>query len=104
MRTTFTPTTFSRGPQSSVPRRARQETDANRKAQGRHDAIFAGLFSDVDLKGGRYILQEMSFSGSLSFYQGEREVRVLELGVGHSESDVVVHLPGERIVFAVMSS
>ncbi len=79
--------------------RARQETDANRKAQGRHDAIFAKLFSDVNLKGGRYTLQEMSFSGSLSFYQGEREVRVLELGVGHSESDVVVHLPGERIVF-----
>jgi len=44
-------------------------------------------------------LQDMSFSGSLSLYQGEREIRVLELGVGHSESDVVVHLPGEKIVF-----
>jgi len=53
----------------------------------------------VDLRGGRYTLQDMSFSGSLSFYQGEREVRVLELGVGHSESDVVVHLPGEKVVF-----
>ena len=53
----------------------------------------------MDLRGGRYTLQDMSFSGSLAFYQGEREVRVLELGVGHSESDVVVHLPGEKIVF-----
>jgi cyclase len=41
----------------------------------------------------------MSLSGSLSFFQGEREVRVLELGAGHSESDVVVHLPKEKIVF-----
>ena len=53
----------------------------------------------MDLRGGRYTLQDVSFTGSLSFHQGEREVRVLELGVGHSESDVVVHLPGEKIVF-----
>jgi len=77
----------------------REETKANRKVQAKHDALFAKLFSDVDLRGGRYSLQDMSFSGSLCFYQGEREVRVLELGVGHSESDVVVHLPGEKIVF-----
>ena len=79
--------------------RGRGETEANRRAQGKHDALFARLFPDVDLKGGRYTPQDMSFSGSLTFYQGAREVRVLELGVGHSESDVVVHLPGEKIVF-----
>jgi len=79
--------------------RGRDETKANRKVQGKHDALFARLFPDVDFRGGRYTLQDMSFSGSLSFYQGEREVRVLELGVGHSESDVVVHLPGEKILF-----
>ncbi len=80
-------------------RRAREETEANRKVQDKHDALFARLFPDVDLRGGRYTLQDMTFSGSLCFYHGEREVRVLELGVGHSESDVVVHLPGEKIVF-----
>jgi glyoxylase-like metal-dependent hydrolase (beta-lactamase superfamily II) len=79
--------------------RGREETKANRKVQVKHDALFAKLFSDVDLRGGRYTLQDVSFSGSLSFYQGEREVRLIELGVGHSESDVVVHLPGEKIVF-----
>ena len=79
--------------------RGREETKANRKAQDKHDALFAKLFSDVDLRGGRYTLQDVTFSGSLFFYQGEREVRVLELGVGHSESDAVVHLPGEKIVF-----
>ena len=79
--------------------RGREETKANRKVQDRHDALFARLFPDVDLRGGRYTVQDMSFSGNLSLYQGEREVRVIELGVGHSESDVVVHLPGEKIVF-----
>jgi glyoxylase-like metal-dependent hydrolase (beta-lactamase superfamily II) len=77
----------------------RERTKANQKVQGEHDAFFAKHFSDVDFRGGRYTLQDMSFSGSLSFYQGEREVRVLELGVGHSESDLVVYLPGEKIVF-----
>ncbi len=79
--------------------RGREETEANQKAQGKHDVLLAKLFSDVDFRGGRYTPQDMSFSGSLCFYQGEREVRVLELGPGHSESDVVVHLPGEKIVF-----
>src|SRR5512147_1929697 len=79
--------------------RGREQTKANQKVQGEHDALFATQFSDVDLRGGRYTLQDLSFSGRLSFYQGEREVRVLELGVGHSESDVVVYLPGEKIVF-----
>jgi len=79
--------------------RGREETRANRQAQARHDALFARSFPDVDLAGGRYTIQDMSFSGSLVLYQGDREVRVLELGVGHSESDVVVHLPGEKILF-----
>jgi cyclase len=79
--------------------RGRQETMGNRLAQERHDALFARLFPEVDLRGGRYSVQDASFGGSLSLHQGRREVCVLELGVGHSESDVVVHLPEERIVF-----
>jgi glyoxylase-like metal-dependent hydrolase (beta-lactamase superfamily II) len=79
--------------------RCREQTRANQKVQGGHDTLFTKLFPDVDFRGGRYTLQDMSFSGSLTFYQGDREVRVLELGPGHSESDVVVHLPGEKIVF-----
>ncbi len=77
----------------------REHTGANRQAQGKHAALFARLFPDVDFEGGRYTLQDLAFSGRLTLQQGEREVRVIELGVGHSESDVVVHLPNERIVF-----
>ncbi len=77
----------------------REETTTNRQVQSRHDALFAGLFPDVDLTGGCYTPQDISFSGSLTFHQGDREIRVLELGAGHSASDVVVHLPGEKILF-----
>src|SRR5512139_2162535 len=79
--------------------RAREATKANQGSQEKQDAFLARLFADVDLRGGRYTLQDASFSGTLTFHQGEREVRVIELGAGHSESDVVVHLPTERILF-----
>ncbi len=78
---------------------ARERTRANQEVQGRHDAFLAEHFPDVDLRGGRYTPQDLTFSGSLTLHQGQREVRVLELGLGHSESDVVVHLPAEKIVF-----
>jgi cyclase len=36
----------------------------------------------------------------LSFYRGDREIRILYLGRGHSDSDLVVFLPKERILCA----
>ncbi len=77
----------------------RERTKANRTAQARHDALFAEHFPDVDFRGSRYTPQDLAFRGRLTLHQGEREVRVLELGPGHSESDAVVHLPAEGIVF-----
>jgi cyclase len=77
----------------------REKTLANQAVQEKHTALYARSFPDVDFTGGRYTPQDMSFNGTLRLDQGEREVRVLELGAGHSESDVVVHLPGEKIVF-----
>lgn len=79
--------------------RGRERTRANREAQERHTSAFLRLFPDVDFEGGRYTLQDLAFSGTLTLWQGEREIRLLELGEGHSESDLVVHLPAERIVF-----
>jgi cyclase len=79
--------------------RTREATRANRAAQEKHAALYARLFPEVDLSGGRYTVQDEGFAGSLSISQGGREVRLLELAAGHSESDVVVHLPAEGIVF-----
>ena len=38
----------------------REHTRANRDVQGRHDAVFAQLFPDVDFRGGRYTQQDMA--------------------------------------------
>jgi len=35
----------------------------------------------------------------MSIYMGDREIRLLHLGLGHTGGDVVVFLPAERIVF-----
>lgn len=82
---------------SSCPGRAK--TREFQQQQSLHDKTFKKLFPDVDFGGGCYTLQDMTFNGSISLYQGEREIRVIELGPGHSESDVIVHLPDEKIVF-----
>jgi cyclase len=79
--------------------RGREKTREFQLQQTLHDEVFARLFPNVDFAGGRYTLQDMTFTGVLSIYQNKREIRVIELGPGHSESDVVVHLPKESIVF-----
>jgi glyoxylase-like metal-dependent hydrolase (beta-lactamase superfamily II) len=79
--------------------RGREKTREFQLQQVLHDESFARLFPDMDFSGGRYTLQDMSFTGVLSLYRNEREIRLIDLGPGHSESDVVVHLPREGIVF-----
>jgi len=79
--------------------RGREKTREFQLNQALHDKAFTRLFQDVDFAGGRYTLQDMTFTGVLSIYENEREVCVIELGPGHSESDVVIHLPKEGIVF-----
>jgi glyoxylase-like metal-dependent hydrolase (beta-lactamase superfamily II) len=77
----------------------REKTREFMQHQILHDETFTKLFPDVDFTGGRYTLQDMTFSGTVFLYRNEREIRVIELGPGHSESDVIVHMPGEKIVF-----
>ena len=79
--------------------RGREKTREFQLNQALHDEAFARIFPDVDFAGGRYTLQDMTFTGVLSLYENDREIRLIELGPGHSESDVVVHLPREGIVF-----
>jgi glyoxylase-like metal-dependent hydrolase (beta-lactamase superfamily II) len=79
--------------------RGREKTREFQHQQALHDVAFARLFPDVDFAGGRYTLQDMTFTGAFSTYRSGREIRVLEFGPGHSESDVIVQLPEEGIVF-----
>ena len=38
------------------------------------------------------------FSRSLTLFRGQREIRLLFLGRGHTQGDIVVYLPAERVV------
>jgi cyclase len=60
---------------------------------------FAELFPDISFEGSKYTLQNLTFENNLSFYRNNREIRLIELGPGHSESDVIVYVPQEKIVF-----
>ena len=79
--------------------RCREKTGEFMAKQAAHDEAFARLFSEVSFSGGRYTLQDMTFDGGMSIYSGGMEVRLIELGPGHSESDVVAFLPDAGIVF-----
>jgi glyoxylase-like metal-dependent hydrolase (beta-lactamase superfamily II) len=43
--------------------------------------------------------QDITFEGKMTVYDGTREIQFVELGVGHSNTDAVVYLPKERVVF-----
>lgn len=60
---------------------------------------FAEFFPDISFEGSKYTLQNLTFEKELSFFRNNGEIRLIELGPGHSESDVVVYLPQEKIVF-----
>ena len=45
-------------------------------------------------------LADFTFEDELTLYVGERTVRLLHLGTGHTIGDALVLLPGERLLFA----
>lgn len=76
-----------------------EQTRSNILSQHKHDGVFRKLFPEIDFSDGYYSLQDIAFNGRLQLSLTEGGVEIIDLGVGHSESDVVVHLPREQIVF-----
>src|SRR5215813_4198180 len=42
----------------------------------------------------------LTFEGSMSLYLGKREVRLLQLGMGHTSGDIVAWVPDEDVMFS----
>lgn len=57
------------------------------------------LFPEISFEGARITPQDIAFDKALTIYQDEREIRLVDLGPGHSQSDTYVYLPKEKIVF-----
>ncbi|MBN2337323.1 MAG: MBL fold metallo-hydrolase [Acidobacteria bacterium] len=47
----------------------------------------------------RILAPQVTFERTLSIREGGREVRLLHLGNAHTEGDIVLYLPGEKIAF-----
>jgi len=77
-------------------RGCREQMRVKGKTELEHDKQ---LFPDEDWEGSEFTLPDVSFEKQLSVYDADREVRAVDLGAAHTESDAIVYLPQERIVF-----
>lgn len=62
-------------------------------------ARFPRLFQSVETVPG-LTWPTMVFERSLTLFMGQREVRILQLGRGHTKGDTVVWLPKEKVLFS----
>jgi len=62
-------------------------------------ARFPRLFQSVETVPG-LTWPSIVFERSLTLFMGKREVRILQLGRGHTKGDTVVWLPKEKVMFA----
>ncbi len=61
--------------------------------------LFSKLMPALDFTASRYTPQNVTITDRLSLYQGSREVKVIHISNAHTVSDLIVHLPAEKIVF-----
>ena len=86
------------------------EIVAHARAKAEMERVGAGVFEIVkrmaphfvdDLEGASARLPDVTFDGeALEVRAGERRLRLLHFGTGHTRGDVMVHLPDERLLFA----
>ena len=76
--------------------RCREET---KKLSPHEIELYKEAFPEMSFEGAKITPQDMTFEKALTFYQGERDIRLVCLGPGHSQSDTFVYLPKEKIVF-----
>ncbi len=60
---------------------------------------FPRLFQDVESIPG-LTWPTITFKGEMTLWMGSLEVRILQLGRGHTKGDTVVWLPAERVLFS----
>jgi cyclase len=58
------------------------------------------LWPDVEWGAIDVSLPTVTFSDTLTLHQGDRRIELLHVGPAHTTNDVVVWLPGERVLFA----
>lgn len=82
----------SRGTYELIQERGQQDYDSE---AGRFPRLFRAVESIPGLTWPNVV-----FDRSLTLFLGEREVRILHLGRGHTKGDTVVWLPREKVLFS----
>jgi cyclase len=81
----------------ALKQRIAQETDQQQKAALERQ-VASSLAYLEQVKEIKVTPPNLTFDRSMTLYRGGREIRLLYLGRGHTDTDVVVFLPTERIV------
>ena len=67
---------------------------------GRTGEYLERIFGRFDLEGiDRFVLPTEVFEGELELNVGGKAVRLVEVGPAHTGGDVIVHVPGDRVVY-----
>ena len=81
----------------ALKQRIAQETDAQQKASLERQVANSLAYLD-QVKEVKVTPPNLTFNDSMTLVRGGREMRLLYLGRGHTDTDVVLYLPKERIV------
>jgi len=68
-------------------------------ALGRAASFVNDIFGDFDFDGIELVLPTRTFDGELELEVGDKRVRLIEVGPAHTQGDVLVYLPDDRVVF-----
>jgi len=80
---------------------ARKQLDSESKYEKEYAKIFTGYLLGIIDTGYslKYETPDITFDGSMSVEGGKRNIEIIEYRNGHSESDCVLHLPEDKIIF-----
>ena len=82
-----------------LPPDALAELMRNTDQMGEVGAFFAARFSDFDFEDCELVGPSRTFSGQMDVKVGDKEVKLIEVGPAHTLGDVLIHVPGDRVVF-----
>ena len=81
----------------NLRKQAAAETDAAKKKQAEDRATAQQTYLD-QLKETVPTPPNVTFEDHMTIFRGDREIRLLYLGRGHSDTDIMVYLPKEKII------
>ena len=65
-----------------------------------HEEQFKRFFGEKSLEGFELTLPNKIFTSTLSMRVGKKSFELVYLGTGHTDGDIIVYLPTERVIFA----